>query len=86
MNSDPQSKKLDCLTDWLAERFVRHAGSADVIRQELAQKFERTVAPLRRELAADRDQLACAARWRIACAMYSPYVQMQSALESCRWA
>ena len=32
------SKKLDGLTDWLAERFRRHAGNADVVRQELARE------------------------------------------------
>lgn len=57
-----RSKKLDGLSDWLAERFRRHGGNADVIRQELAQEkaihvslrtVERTVAPLRRELVAE---------------------------------
>ena len=57
-----RSKKLDGLSDWLAERFWRHRGNADVIRQELAQEknihvslrtVERTVAPLRRELVAE---------------------------------
>ncbi len=57
-----RSKKLDGLSDWLAERFRRHRGNADVIRQELAQEkdihvslrtVERTVAPLRRELVAE---------------------------------
>lgn len=57
-----RSKKLDGLSDWLAERFRRHAGNADVIRQELAgeknihvslRTVERTVAPLRRELVAE---------------------------------
>ncbi len=56
-----RSKKLDGLSDWLTERFRRHGGNADVIRQELAQELgicvslrtvERTVAPLRRELVA----------------------------------
>lgn len=49
------------LEDWLAERFRRHAGNADVVRQELvAEKgialslrtVERAVAPLRQELEA----------------------------------
>jgi transposase len=49
------------LEDWVAERFRRHAGNADVVRQELlAEKsiklslrtVGREVAPLRRELAA----------------------------------
>ena len=57
-----RSRKLDGLADWLADRFRRHAGNADVIRQELAQEkdihvslrtVERTVAPLRRELVAE---------------------------------
>src|SRR5829696_8851697 len=47
---------------WLAERFRRHAGNADVVRQELEAELgivvslrtvERAVAPLRRELAAE---------------------------------
>ena len=46
---------------WLAERFRRHRGNADVVRQELAAELgirvslrtvERAVAHLRRELAA----------------------------------
>lgn len=57
-----RSKKLDGLSDWLAERFRRHRGNADVIRQELAQEkdihvslrtVKRTVAPPRRELVAE---------------------------------
>jgi hypothetical protein len=49
------------LEDWLAERFGRHAGNADVVRQELvAEKgitlslrtIERAVTPLRQELEA----------------------------------
>lgn len=31
-----RAKKLDGLDDWLRERFLRHAGNADVVRQELA--------------------------------------------------
>lgn len=51
-------RALAGLEDWLAERFRRHAGNADVVRQELvAEKaitlslrtIERAVAPLRRE-------------------------------------
>ena len=47
---------------WLADRFRRHAGNADVVRQELAAEkdiklslrtIEREVAPLRRELKAE---------------------------------
>lgn len=56
-----RSKQLDGLSEWLAERFRRHSGNADVIRQELAAErgvfvslrtVERAVAPLRRELVA----------------------------------
>ena len=36
--SPSRSKKLDGLSDWLAERFRRHAGNADVVRQELARR------------------------------------------------
>ena len=59
--SPSRSKRLDGLGDWLAERFRRHAGNADVVRQELAREkgivvslrtIERAVAPLRRELVA----------------------------------
>jgi transposase len=55
-------KALDGLADWLAERFRRHRGNADVVRQELLTEYgiavslrtvERAVAPLRRELAAE---------------------------------
>jgi transposase len=51
-------RALAGLEDWLAERFRRHAGNADVVRQELAAEksitlslrtIERAVAPLRRE-------------------------------------
>lgn len=31
---------LDWLEDWLRERFFRHGGNADVIRQELAPSME----------------------------------------------
>ena len=34
--SPSRPKKLERLTEWLAERFRRHAGNADVVRQELA--------------------------------------------------
>ena len=59
--SPSRSKKLDGLSDWLGERFRRHGGNADVVRQELASEkgivvslrtVERAVAPLRRELVA----------------------------------
>src|SRR3954471_10300968 len=55
-------RALAGLEDWVAERFRRHAGNADVVRQELlAEKgiklrlrtVEREVAPLRRELMAE---------------------------------
>src|SRR5579863_2164797 len=55
-------RKLAGHEDWLAERFRRHGGNADVVRQELlAEKgiklslrtVERAVMPLRRELAAE---------------------------------
>ena len=59
--SPSRSKQLDEVSDWLRERFHRHAGNADVVRQELAHEkgisvslrtVERAVAPLRRELVA----------------------------------
>ncbi len=55
-------KGLDGLEGWIAERFRRHAGNADVVRQELAAEkgvavslrtVERAVAHLRRELRAE---------------------------------
>jgi transposase len=55
-------RALDGLEDWLAERFRRHRGNADVVRQELLAErgisislrtVERAVAHLRRELAAE---------------------------------
>ena len=55
-------RALAGLEDWIAERFRRHAGNADVVRQELlAEKdiklslrtIEREVAPLRRQLEAE---------------------------------
>src|SRR3954462_10454033 len=36
--SPSRSRKLDGLSDWLRERFHRHAGNADVVRQELARE------------------------------------------------
>jgi transposase len=54
-------RRLAGLEAWVAERFHRHAGNADVVRQELAAEkgitlslrpVERAGAPLRRELAA----------------------------------
>jgi transposase len=59
--SPSRSKRLDGLSGWLGERFARHAGNADVVRQELAAEkglvvslrtVERAVAPLRRDLIA----------------------------------
>jgi transposase len=59
--SPSRSRKLDGLSDWIAERFRRHAGNADVVRQELVTEkglvvslrtVERATAPLRRELVA----------------------------------
>ncbi len=59
--SPSRSKKLDGLETWLSERFRRHGGNADVVRQELLAEHglavslrtvERAVAPLRRELVA----------------------------------
>src|SRR6202012_4719443 len=56
--SGSRSKKLDGLSDWIAERFHRHSGNADVVRQELASEkvlivslrtVERATAPLRRD-------------------------------------
>lgn len=56
-----RSRKLDGLEEWISERFRRHGGNADVVRQELAAEkglvvslrtVERAVAPLRRELVA----------------------------------
>lgn len=55
-------RALAGLGDWLAERFRRHGGNADVVRQELAAEkgivlslrtIEREVAPLRRDLLAE---------------------------------
>jgi transposase len=56
-----RSKQLDGLESWISERFHRHAGNADVVRQELAAEHgvqvslrtvERAVKELRRELRA----------------------------------
>ena len=57
-----RAKKLDGLDDWLRERFLRHGGNADVVRQELlAEKgvrvsprtLQRAVAPYRQALKAE---------------------------------
>jgi transposase len=56
------SRRPDGLQDWLEERFRRHAGNADVVRQERRavkgvtvrlRTVERAVAQLRRELRAE---------------------------------
>jgi transposase len=60
--SPQRVKALDGLETWLAERFRRHRGNADVVRQELAREHgiavslrtvERAVQGLRRELVAE---------------------------------
>jgi transposase len=57
-----RTKKLDGLEEWLSERFRRHRGNADVVRQELEREkdlrvslrtIERAVAPLRQGLRAE---------------------------------
>lgn len=62
--SPKRASKLDGLQDWLAENFKKHAGNADVVRQELKtvhgievslRTVERAVKPLRQELARLRD-------------------------------
>lgn len=56
------SRVLDGLEDWLAEKFRRHRGNADVVRQDVEREHglqvslrtvERAVAPLRQQLAAE---------------------------------
>ena len=58
----PRRKALDGLETWLAERFRRHRGNADVVRQDLQREHgvtvglrtvERAVAPWRRDLAVE---------------------------------
>ena len=60
--SPPRSSVLSGLEGWLSERFRRHRGNADVVRQELLAEHgiavglrtvERAVAHLRRELQAE---------------------------------
>lgn len=60
--SGGRRKALDGLEDWLAERFERHRGNAEVIREELATErgvevslrtVERAVRPLRQRLLAE---------------------------------
>src|SRR5918996_485668 len=57
-----RGRKLDGLEEWLRERFHRHRGNADVVRQDLERErgikvslrtVERAVQPYRRELAAE---------------------------------
>lgn len=57
-----RGRRLDGLEDWLAERFRRHGGNCDVVRQDLAREHglavslrtvERAVAPLRQALRAE---------------------------------
>src|SRR5512143_3719169 len=57
-----RAKALGGLEEWLAERFRRHRGKADVVRQDLAREkgivvslrtVERAVAPLRQALVAE---------------------------------
>jgi len=60
--SPPRAKKLNGLADWLAERFRRHRGNADVVRQNLEREHgikasrrtvERAVSHWRQELRAE---------------------------------
>jgi transposase len=57
-----RSRRLDGFEDWLAERFRRHRGNCDVVRQDLQREHgiavslrtvERTMAPLRQTLRAE---------------------------------
>jgi transposase len=57
-----RGRRLEGLGPWLSERFQRHRGNADVVRQDLAREHgievslrtvERAVAPLRQELRAE---------------------------------
>ena len=61
-----RTRRLDGLEDWLAERFRRHRGNCDVVRQDLEREhgvvvslrtIERAAAPLRQTLRAEA--LAC---------------------------
>jgi transposase len=60
--SPQRAKKLNGLEDWLAERFRRHRGNGDVVRQDLEREhglkvslrtIERAVSHLRQELRAE---------------------------------
>ena len=57
-----RKRRLDGLEEWLAERFRRHRGNCDVVRQDLLREHgiavslrtvERAVAPLRQALRAE---------------------------------
>jgi transposase len=57
-----RSRRLDGLEDWLKERFRRHSGNCDVVRQDLLREHgitvslrtvERAAAPLRQALQAE---------------------------------
>lgn len=54
-----RAKKLDGLEDWLRERFMRHRGNAEVVRQELLAEKGLRVSPrtLQRRVAAFRQAL-----------------------------
>jgi transposase len=60
----PKAGKLTNLSDWLRERFRRHNGNADVVRQELEKEYgirvslrtvERAVKPWRQEIKVERE-------------------------------
>ena len=60
----PKASRLAGLSDWLRERFRRHSGNADVVRQELEKELgirvslrtvERSVEPWRREMKVERE-------------------------------
>ena len=60
----PKTGKLAGLSEWLRERFRRHKGNADVVRQELEKEqgirvslrtVERAVEPWRREMKVERE-------------------------------
>jgi len=44
-----RAKKLDGLDDWVRERFIRHRGNADVVRQELLAEKGIAVSPRTRQ-------------------------------------
>ena len=57
-----RAKRLDGLEGWLRERFIRHCGNADVVRQDLVA--EKGVAVSRRNPAARRAALSAGAAGR----------------------